>query len=250
VSELSKDRVFAEPLQRVEAFEFNDTVAAVFDDMIGRSVPGYRSIVLQSGLLAAQFCQPNVCCYDLGASLGASTLAMRHQIEKTHATAASSIPIIAIDNSEAMVNRMRARITKDKSVVPVEIELANLVGYNFLPHRVAVMNFTLQFIPLAQRPPLLIKIAAAMKSGGVLILSEKIAFENPDQQQLHTSMYENYKRANGYSELEISQKRDALEDVLIPETLNTHKQRLRACGFSSVEVWFQCFNFVSLVAIR
>ena len=89
-----------------------------------------------------------------------------------------------------------------------------------------------------------------MVSGGALILSEKITFPNPQQQQLLTTMYENFKRANGYSELEISQKRDALENVLIPETLDTHKSRLLDSGFTSVEVWFQCFSFASLVAIR
>ena len=129
-------------------------------------------------------------------------------------------------------------------------ELADIADYNYQKHSVAVLNFTLQFIPLAVREKTIKSIADNMVSGGALILSEKITFPNPQQQQLLTTMYENFKRANGYSELEISQKRDALENVLIPETLDTHKSRLLDSGFTSVEVWFQCFSFASLVAIR
>lgn len=250
MTDTSTDRVFAETLNQIEPFEFNDAVASVFDDMIERSVPGYRSIVLQTGMLAARFAVPGTACYDLGSSLGAATLSMRHHIERHHQQNAASIPIIALDNSEAMVSRMRERVRNEDSLVSVTAELADITKYDFQPHSVAVMNFTLQFIPLAQRLSILQSLAHNMVSGGVLILSEKIKFSNAQQQQLLTTMYENFKRSNGYSELEISQKRDALEEVLIPETLNDHKQRLLDCGFTSVEVWFQCFNFASLVAIR
>ncbi len=246
----STDRVFAEPLGQITPFEFNDAVASVFDDMIERSVPGYRSIVMQTGMLAAKFAVPGTACYDLGSSLGATTLSMRHQIAQHHLQNAASIPLIAIDNSEAMLSRMRARIENDNCPVPVHTMNADITNFDYQKHSVAVMNFTLQFIPLSVRASTMQAIASKMVEGGALILSEKIAFENPEQQMLLTTMYENFKRANGYSELEISQKRDALENVLIPETLNTHKSRLLDCGFKSVEVWFQCFNFASLVAIR
>ena len=113
-----------------------------------------------------------------------------------------------------------------------------------------VLNFTLQFIPVPQRRELLQNIAAGLRPGGVLVLSEKVAFEDPQHQQLMIELHHNFKRANGYSDLEISQKRSALEDVLIPETLAVHRQRLRDAGFSSVDVWFQCFNFASLIAIK
>ena len=129
-------------------------------------------------------------------------------------------------------------------------ELANIADYNYREHSVAVLNFTLQFIPLQSRSTIIQSLANNMVSGGALILSEKVKFEDTQQQQLLTTMYENFKRSNGYSELEISQKRDALENVLIPESLATHKERLLDSGFTSVEVWFQCFTFASLVAIR
>jgi len=54
----------------------------------------------------------------------------------------------------------------------------------------------------------------------------------------------------GYSKLEISQKRAALENVLLPETLEAHRSRLDTIGFDAVDVWFQCFNFASMVAFK
>jgi len=83
-----------------------------------------------------------------------------------------------------------------------------------------------------------------------LILSEKVAFEDEGRQRFQKELHENFKRAQGYSELEISQKRTALETVMIPETLECHKRRLQAAGFNSVDVWFQCLNFISLVAVK
>jgi len=250
VTSTPTDRVFAEPLNQIGPFEFNDAVASVFDDMIERSVPGYRSIVLQTGMLAAKFSVPETACYDLGSSLGAATLSMRHHIERHHKKNAASIPIFALDSSDAMLTRMRERISNEDSPVPVYTELADITNYDYQKHSVAVLNFTLQFIAPSQRAPTIQSIADNMLKGGALILSEKIKLNNPEQQQLLVTMYENFKRSNGYSELEISQKRDALENVLIPESLDVHKKRLLDCGFKSVEVWFQCFNFASLVAIR
>ena len=113
-----------------------------------------------------------------------------------------------------------------------------------------VLNFTLQFVPEDQRQALCQRISDAMLPGGILILSEKIQFADAHLQELNTDLHHAFKRANGYSDLEVAQKRSALENVLMPETLSAHQQRLKACGFSSVDVWFQCFNFASMVAIK
>jgi tRNA (cmo5U34)-methyltransferase len=110
------------------------------------------------------------------------------------------------------------------------------------------LNFTLQFIPLAQRSLLLSRIHAGLRPGGILILSEKIRFDDPQEEQLQIEMHHAFKRANGYNDLEISQKRSALDNVLIPETLEQHRTRLKQAGFRRADLWFQCFNFVSLVA--
>jgi len=242
VTETSKDRVFAKQQSNIEPFQFNSAVASVFDDMVERSVPGYRSIVLQTGLIAAKFATKDSACYDLGCSLGATTFAMRDALYNQRP--GEDISIIAVDNSEPMLTRMNEKLSALPNNVPVHTVLADIAEIEFKTHSIAVLNFTLQFIPVSQRAPLLSSIAENMTPGGALVLSEK------QQQRLLTEMYENFKRANGYSELEISQKRDALENVLIPESLQTHKQRLLDSGFRSVEVWFQCFNFASLVAIR
>ncbi len=113
-----------------------------------------------------------------------------------------------------------------------------------------ILNFTLQFIPPADRLPLLSNIARGTRTGGVLVLSEKIRFEDPVVERELVALHEAFKRENGYSDLEISRKRTALEKVLIPEKLDTHQDRLREAGFSRSQVWLQCFNFASLLAFR
>jgi len=115
---------------------------------------------------------------------------------------------------------------------------------------VVAMNFTLQFVDVHAREALMLKIADALQPGGVFILSEKVAFSEPILNEMHIDMYHAFKSANGYSDLEISQKRTALENVLIPDTLATHHERLMRAGFSHASVWFQCFNFASLIAIK
>ncbi len=242
---VQKDRIFAEPLGHIEQFSFDERVAGVFDDMIERSVPGYRSIVAQTGILAGRFALPGTHCYDLGCSLGASTFAMRANLAKT------ACRLVAVDNSTAMLERMRERLRDDPVSVPaVEVRNADIASMPLEPCSVAVLNFTLQFVAPELRADFTVRLADAMVTGGALVLSEKIRFDDQAQQSLHVEMHEQFKRNNGYSELEISQKREALEDVMIPETLSTHRDRLHAAGFSSVEVWFQYYNFMSLVAIK
>lgn len=242
---MSKDNIFAEPLQRVAQFSFDERVASVFDDMIERSVPGYRSIVAQTGALAARFARADTHCYDLGCSLGASTFAMRASLAQV------ACKLVAVDNSSAMLQRMQARLSALPATGPnVKLINADIATLSLQPCSVAVLNFTLQFVPPKLRDDFIRRLGDAMVPGGALVLSEKIRFDDPAQQQLHTEMYEQFKRSNGYSELEISQKREALENVMVPETLGAHRARLQAAGFNSIEVWFQCYNFLSLVALK
>ncbi len=113
-----------------------------------------------------------------------------------------------------------------------------------------VLNFTLQFVPADDRETVLQNICHATCPGGALLLSEKISFADDAQQRLLTQLHHDFKRAHGYSDLEIAQKRTALEKRLIPETLDTHLSRLRSVGFQTVAPWYQCFNFVSVLAIK
>ncbi len=241
--QFSKDSLYANPLGEVTAFKFDETVVDVFPDMIQRSVPGYSTIISAIGLLAGRFCRQNSVCYDLGCSLGAATLAMRQQIT------AKDCRIVAIDNSEAMVNRFRRNLQANAGI-PVEVLCGDIRDVEIKNASVVVLNFTLQFIPVEDRGRLLAGIHRGLLPGGILILSEKLAFDDVRQQALQTDMHHLFKKAQGYSELEVSQKRAALENVLIPETFRTHQQRLKAAGFSSVEVWFQYFNFASMIALK
>lgn len=239
-----KDTLFATPLDAIAAFAFDERVVRVFPDMIQRSVPGYSTIIAMTGVLAERYAQPGSRCYDLGSSLGASTLSMRAQLE------GRDCAIVAVDNSAAMIERCRALIEADTHTTPVELRQGDIVDTDVVDASVVVLNFTLQFIPLAERAALLKRIGANMRPGGILVLSEKIYFEDEHLQELNTDLHHAFKRANGYSALEVAQKRNSLENVLRPETLAAHRQRLQAAGFRSVDVWFQCFNFASLVAIR
>lgn len=239
------DALYAAPLQDIIDFQFDERVVAVFPDMIQRSVPGYGMIIANIGIIAARYAQPGSHCYDLGCSLGAATLAMRQRITTP------DCDIIAVDNSPAMIERAQELLSFDtKQSIPVTMICSDLQEVTIENASVVVLNFTLQFIPPPQRLALMQRIYAGLNPGGILILSEKIAFSQPEQQQLHVELHHDFKRANGYSDLEISQKRSALEKVMIPETLAVHQKRLKTAGFSSSELWFQCFNFASLVAIK
>lgn len=238
------DRVYTKSQEMIVDFVFDEAVANVFPDMVRRSVPGYDVIIPMIGLLAEQYAQPDSHLYDLGCSLGAVTLSMSRRITQP------GCRIIAIDNSEAMVAHCRENIAVDKQAVPVDIICANIQEIDLHKASVVVMNFTLQFIVPELRHKVLTSIYQALLPGGVLIISEKICFSEQHLQQLHTRLHEAFKKANGYSELEISQKRTALENILIPETIEQHSLRLREAGFSSCNTWFQCFNFASLIAIK
>lgn len=238
------DRIYANPLGEVAKFQFDETVVAVFPDMIQRSVPGYSTIINMIGNLAERYVVDNSTCYDLGCSLGAATLAMRHGIR------ADRCKIVGVDNSTAMIQRCQQLIAMDEASTPVELLCSDIQKVVLQDASMAVLNFTLQFIAIQDRLAMLKNIYDGLLPGGVLILSEKVAFEDLPHQQLMIDLHHNFKRANGYSDLEIAQKRSAIENVLIPETLTTHKQRLREAGFQSVDVWFQCFNFASLIAIK
>jgi len=239
-----QDTLFAEPLAHVEDFQFDAAVARVFPDMINRSVPGYATVIGVTGVIAAHYAQAHSLLYDLGCSLGATTLSVRHR------TTTSGCQLIAVDNSEAMLQRCRQHIQADSALLPVQLICADILDVRPRDASVVILNFTLQFVPPAHRARLLSGIYDHLRPGGVLILSEKIAFPQTEIQELIDRLHVEFKKANGYSEMEISQKRSALEKVLIPETQALHIERLHAAGFSRILPWFQCLNFSSLIAFK
>jgi tRNA (cmo5U34)-methyltransferase len=241
---INQDNLYASPIASVSSFKFDESVVNVFPDMIQRSVPGYQAIISAIGLLAGRYAQEHSVCYDLGCSLGAATLSMRHQISTKHCK------IIAVDNSESMVQQFKHNLMLDNGSIDVEILCADIRDIVIENASVVVLNFTLQFIPIEDRLAFLKKIYQGLLAGGILILSEKLRFEDGRQQALQTDLHHTFKKAQGYSDLEISQKRSALENVLLAETFSTHQQRLKNAGFSSTEVWFQYFNFASMIALK
>ena len=231
-----------------QPFRFNANVARVFPDMLRRSIPGYEASIDAIGALAARYVRPGTNCYDLGCSLGAATLAMRQGIDEP------ACRIVAVDSAPAMIERCRDIIAEDDrqngretQVDLVEDDIRNIEVSNA---SMVVLNYTLQFISPDDRDALLKRICDGMNPGGLLVLSEKVADEDPEMEKLLIELHHEYKRRHHYSELEIARKRAALENVLIPETVADHRARLKRAGFKRTAVWLRYFNFVSIVAIR
>lgn len=238
------DNLFAKSRAVTSGFRFDEQVVKVFPDMIARSVPGYELVIPMIGMLARRYAQPDTQIYDLGCSLGAASLAM------SQAVRASGTKIIAVDNSKAMVERFKKSSTISSGTVPIDVRLENMLNTKIEKASVVVLNFTLQFLDCDQRQTLIDQISAGMRTGGVLIISEKICFEDEQEQSDQTAWHHDFKRAQGYSELEIAQKRNALEDVLRPETQASHFKRLQQAGLTMPRCWFQCFSFASYIAFK
>ncbi|MDH5432388.1 MAG: carboxy-S-adenosyl-L-methionine synthase CmoA [Gammaproteobacteria bacterium] len=230
--------------QSGQPFSFNHSVAEVFPDMIKRSVPGYDKILRNITRLSSHFVKPDTNCYDLGCSLGAASLAMSEGIQHQDVT------IVAVDNSDAMLAKCKPHIDAFKHKCNIELIHDNIQNISITNASMVVLNFTLQFLPTNDRTSLLGEIYQGMNDDGVLLISEKICFEDETINQLINKLHHQFKSDNGYSQLEISQKRDALEDVLIPQTLEQHIYNLKDAGFKHIDCWFQQYNFVSIIAIK
>ncbi|MGB0894076.1 MAG: carboxy-S-adenosyl-L-methionine synthase CmoA [Parashewanella sp.] len=239
-----KDKIYSNPNTQIEKFRFDNKVAGVFDDMIKRSVPGYERIINTIGDLANIYVKPSTNIYDLGCSLGSATISVRRNVHH------QSCKIVAVDNSPSMIERCQEHINAYVSDIDVELVCSNIQEIDINNASMVILNFTLQFLCPTERDELIDKIYQGLNKGGILIISEKLRFEDPHIQQLLDEQHLDFKRANGYSELEISQKRTALEDVMRPDTLQIHQQRLSNSGFNHVNLWYQCFNFASMVAIK
>ena len=236
-----KDRIFSRALSEVKPFEFNETVANVFHDMISRSVPGYALLLHMIGLYADIFIQPGSRIFDLGCSLGEATLVIADRAKN------NDCEIIAVDNSAAMITKCEQlpHCTQKiewrcEDIRQTEISNASMV----------VLNLTLQFLLPEERPALLQQIFQGLNPGGALVLSEKVVFDDVTENERMAQLYQGFKKTMGYSDLEISQKRNALENVLIPDSQQQHFQRLDDAGFDEIYQCFRSFNFISYLAIK
>lgn len=238
------DQLFSTPIDKLGDWTFDEKVAEVFPDMVQRSVPGYSNIISMIGMLTERFVQPNSMIYDLGCSLGAATLSIRRNIKH------ENCHIVAIDNSLPMVERCKRHIDAFKANTPVDVICDDICNIQMQNASMVVLNFTLQFLTPESRQQVLNKIYQALNPNGILVLSEKFSFTDSTIDDLLFNMHHDFKRANGYSELEISQKRNMLENVMLTDTVEIHNERLTKAGFTHINTWFQCFNFGSIIAIK
>ena len=228
------DRLFAAGERHLVDFAFDEAVAAVFPDMIRRSVPGYETVVSLTGLIAAKHLRPDGRCYDLGCSLGATAQAVLVAVGDRPCT------IVAVDDSEAMLHRARRLADTEHRIHWLRSDIRELALQDA---DVVILNYTLQFLPPEDRLPLLQRLRGCLNDDGVLLLSEKL-----DEHGGFANLHVDFKRANGYSDMEITGKRAALENVMRIDNEETHLARLRAAGFPMPRLWFRCLNWASFIA--
>lgn len=228
----------------VKPFAFDRRVAEVFPDMINRSVPGYPLTLSMIGVMADEYIRDNSNVYDLGCALGAVGKAIQGSVSNR------KFNIIAVDNSAAMLDACRENFPEPDAGITIKFRHEDILDTKLVNASMAVLNFTLQFIRTEYRSELLQKIYAGLLPGGIIILSEKIFIEDEVESATMNKLHHRMKLLNGYNELEIAGKRQALEDVLVSETTDTHLQRLARAGFNNACVWLRCFNFVSIVAMK
>ena len=234
------DQLFQQKRPQIVDFAFDEAVAQVFPDMIRRSVPGFETVIPITGLIAAESLPEGGLACDLGCSQGATTLALLRALGERPCR------IVAVDSSAPMLERAAANIEDSRVTFrEQDIRQTDVAGASVL-----LLNYVLQFITPADRQAMLNRYCDAMAPGGLIILSEKIRFSDDGDQTWSESLHIAYKKANGYSDLEVSQKREALEKVMIVDTEAEHCQRLEAAGFKTVRTWFRCLNWCSIVAIK
>ena len=237
---MGKDNIYARPVNKPEPFTFNESVVRVFDDMITRSVPHYRELIRLQSRMVADGYQPDTCIYDLGCSNGNLEQLICEHLD------AQAFRIVAVDSSAPMIEAFSGRFRSSPwagSITPVCDDIRRV---RLQRPSVVIVNFTLQFISIDDRRTLIDKIYQALCPFGILLVSEKTVHPNPAIARMQQDFYCAFKKENGYTDLEIRQKRDALENVLIPETEEAHLDRFRQAGFRRIDVWHKWFNFISV----
>jgi tRNA (cmo5U34)-methyltransferase len=241
---MSKDEVFREEIQQASDFKFGENVARVFDDMVNRSVPFYGEIQRMMAEQAADHARKNTDVYDLGCSTGTTMIGMNTMVD-------NEIRFIGIDDSQEMLDKCKSKLEEAGFTRPYELRCADLSrGVKIENASVVVLCLTLQFVRPIYREQVLKNIYDGLVPGGVLILVEKILAEESQFNRDFIDYYYNYKRRNHYSDMEISQKREALENVLVPYKLSENISLLRDRGFAHCEVFFKWYNFAGLIATK
>lgn len=240
-----KDEVFKSGEGKFD-FTFDDEVTDAFDDMVVRSVPFYQEVQRMVIELSKTFVQPSTNIYDLGCATGTTIIQLCQEISDP------SVKFIGMDNSKPMLNRVKKRIKtelkNEKRCILVEADLNNILTFDNAS--VITSLWTLQFVRPLNREILLRQIYDGLKKNGIFIACEKILLDSSDVNRIFIDVYYDFKRRQGYSELEITGKREALENVLIPYRDSENMELLRRTGFGITEKFFQWYNFTGYLAIK
>jgi tRNA (cmo5U34)-methyltransferase len=239
-----RDEVYRENQENIADFNFGEKVASVFDDMLERSVPFYLEMQRMIAEIVADFAVPGTHIYDLGCSTGTTLLNLDESVPP-------NVKLIGVDNSEDMLVKCREKLEAHHWTREHELICADLdQGLKITNASVALMILTLQFIRPLHRERLVRDILAGLNESGCLILVEKVLGEDSIFNRLFIKYYYDFKKRNGYSEMEIAQKREALENVLIPYRLLENREMLLREGFRHCDVFFKWYNFSGMVAVK
>ena len=238
------DLVFAQPLSRVSDFKFSRDVANVFDDMVTRSVPFYVEMQRMIGELAGDFADTGSNVYDLGCATGTTLIELDPLVPP-------GVRFVGVDNSQDMLDKCRAKLAEHGVKRDFELQYADLnQGCRVENASLVLLILTLQFVRPLQRERLLQDLHRGMNDNGALILVEKVIGEDSLFNRLFIEHYYDFKRRSGYSDLEITQKREALENVLVPYRLLENREMLLRTGFRHVDVFFKWYNFTGIIAVK
>jgi len=241
-----KDSIYKDKQDSIEPFQFNRDVANAFDNMANRSIPFYKESQSFSLLLLEELFQNKAPILDLGCSTANTII----QIHEFFATKNIYPEFIGVDQSAPMIERSREKIKQLKLLKATLVE-EDINQFKFDgEYEVVILNYTLQFIPKEQRKDLLKKIYKSLIPGGMILMSEKLLLENEDINSSYTKIYYDLKKRNGYSQLEISQKREALENVLVPSSYSENLIALKNAGFEQADCFLRWFNFASFVGLK
>jgi len=243
-----KDELYKDQRERIEKFKFNEEVSRVFDDMIRRSVPGYIENILMCSDIIYEIYTGKGILYDLGCSTGALPIALSEKFKET------AFQYSGIDNSKAMVDKAQNNIEKFsddyKDHHKIEFVTGDIREIDFNNAAIFIASYTLQFVPPGEREKLVKKLYCQLPPGGAFIMSEKVLENGKLPTELFKKMHYLQKRDQGYSDIEISQKREAIEKVLVPFTVENNLKMLEETGFSSASIFLKKYNFASFIAIK
>lgn len=227
-----------------EDFDFNERVVEVFDDMLDRSIPFYQNVIKETSRLLAISLQPGDTVYDLGCATGTALLQIARELE------GKELSFVGLDSSPAMLAKARLKAEFYGGLDNVVFKQGDITKLECPSAGAFIANYTLQFIRPVLRPTLVSRLFDNLRSGGLLILSEKTILPDKRLNRSFIDIYYDFKRERGYSELEIARKREALENILIPFSVDENLAMLTESGFEPVESFFQWFNFSSFVAVK